>query len=268
MYVQIERVGAQEKFRFTFHLHAVIYLNGLHGTRLSMEEEKLTKALVLEKRTNQTICVSGEYESVEIDGCTGCFIYIMKEMDAVHVRHTSETTIFICKAQISSATYCNSVRITAYAENISVSKCQDLDLFLYVANPPVLSDGSFKIRLGPYNAAVKSVVPRGQNSWNTPICQTGATFSLIDPSDFLPFVIPFGEEPEGILSPLPPSYAKALAWREQIAEERRQLVLDFCKKVPSCADAIQERISAAFKEHLASSRHGDQLKQLQETEYL
>ena len=227
------------------------------------------RELVLENRNGVTVCVSSDQNgSVEIRGCTKCFIYLMRPMGAVHIRHSTECTVFVCQADVSSVSFCQNCSITAYVGKIEVSKCHDVDLYLYVGSPPVISEGSFKIRVGPYNAAVKSIVPSGLNLWNHPVVQSGATFTLVEPTDFLPLVVPFGEEPEGILASLPPSYRKALAWREQVAEERRQLVLEFCKKVPSFADSLQERISTAFKQHLASTRDGEQLRQLQTAEYL
>ena len=225
--------------------------------------------LVLENKSGLTVCVSSEtYKSVEITGCTKCFIYIMRPMGAVHVRHCTECTVFVCQTDVASVSFCQDCIITEYVGKIQISKSQSVDLYLFTGSPPIISEGSFKIRLAPYNAVVRSIVPSGLNLWNQPVLQSGATFSLLDPPDFLPLVVPFGDEPEGILAPLPPAYRKALAWREQVAEERRQLVLEFCRKVPSFAGSLQERISSAFKQHLASTRDGEQLKQLQSVEFL
>ena len=232
-----------------------------------MDED--TKQLILDGRNGITACISStKYENVEIKGCNKCFIYVMKAMEAVHIRHSTDCTVFICQASVTSVSFCNSVVVTAYTGKIEVSKSQEIDLYLYTSTAPIIREGSFKIRLAPYNAAVKSIVPTKANLWNRPNVQSGASYAILDPSDFLPMAVPFGEEPEGICAQLPLAYRKALAWREQVAEERRQLVLEFCKKVPCCAASIQERISSAFKQHLATTRNGEQLRQLQSAEYL
>ncbi|OHT01513.1 hypothetical protein TRFO_31601 [Tritrichomonas foetus] len=233
------------------------------------EEEPGVVGYAITGKDSTSVCVRNTDETaLEISNCTKSFIYIMKPMQTIIVKHCADTTIFILQSNLLTVDFCENLRITVYANNIQVSKSHDLNLYLYVTNQPIITEGSFKVQLAPYNAVVKGVSPEGPNYWNRPLLQAGASSSLLDPSEFFPFVIPFGEEPNGIVAKLPLSYKKALAWREKVAEERRQLVLAFCKKVPDFADSLQKQISEQFQKYLSESKSGEQLQQLRSVEYV
>ena len=220
-------------------------------------------------KDSTSICVcKTEEKALEISNCTKSFIYLMKPMETIIVKHCSDITIFIWQANLVTFDFCENIKVTSYSNNLQISKSHDLTLYLYVTNQPIITEGSFKIELAPYNGVVKGLSIEGTNYWNRPLLQAGASSSLLDPSEFLPFVVPFGEEPNGIAAKLPLSYKKALAWREKVAEERRQLVLEFFKKAPNYAANLQKQISDQFQKYLSESKSGEQLQQLRNVEYI
>lgn len=230
-------------------------------------ESVQSKTLGYKDRNSFTLCVTNtKATAIEFTNITNSYIYIMQPMDAVLIKHCTGTTFFICKSDVITVDFTGSSSITAYTSNIQITKSQDLTLYLYVSNQPVISEGSCRIQLAPYNAVAKCIIPQGANMWNRPLTQSGASSSLLDPNMFLPLVVPFGDQPDGILCDLPVSYKRAYLWREKVAEERRQLVLDFCNKAPKCADIIQQRIAEAFQKDLAETKRLDQMNQLQRAE--
>ena len=233
-----------------------------------IDDKEPTSSLFITGKDSTSVCICNtEACDLEISNCTKSYIYIMKPMQTIIVKHCVDVTIFVWKSNLFTLDFCENMRITAYVNNLQVSKCHDMVLYLYVTNQPIITEGSFKIQLAPYNGAVKGLTFEGQNYWNRPLLQAGASSSLLDPSEFLPFVLPFGEEPNGIAAKLPISYKKALAWREKVAEERRQLVLAFCKKSPELAASLQKQISDQFQKYLAESKSGEQLQQLKNIQY-
>lgn len=236
---------------------------------MSDQEKEFIAGLSITGKDSCSICVcQTEETSLEISNCTKSFIYVMKPMETIIIKHCTETTVFVFQANLISIDFCENLTMTSYTGNLQISKSHDLFLYLYVTNQPIISGGSFKVQLAPYNGVIKGLTIEGTNYWNRPLLQSGASSSLLDPTGFLPFVVPFGDEPNGIAAPLPQAYKKALAYREKIAEERRQLILEFFRKSPDAGSCLQKQISDQFQKYLSESKSGEQLQQLNNVEYI
>ncbi|KAH0789976.1 TBCC domain-containing protein 1 [Histomonas meleagridis] len=230
--------------------------------------EETPKALEIANVQSKTICVkSNSSNAIEIQNCKNSYIYIVKPIDTIIIKHCTDSLIFICSANIVTIDRSSQVKVTSYSQSIRVSKSHHINLYLYVNTQPIVSEGSYNIVIAPYNAASKFVLPTGKNFWNYPINESGASSSLMDPSDFCPLVVPFGDEPDGISTYLPRDFLKTLAKRERIAEERRKLVLEFCKRNPDYSELIQQKISESFDKYLTESKGKEQIIQLSAVEY-
>jgi hypothetical protein len=234
-----------------------------------LDELNEGETLVIENRKAATVCVSTDkYESIKIFNCSRSFIYVMQPVTSIEITRCKKSTIFISKSTSVTVSLSARVSITAFASSIAVVQSQSTVLFVYASTPPSISDNSRGIQLAPYNAIGSTISPTGPSWWNRPTIEIGSECSLLDPSEFLPLVLPFGDEPDGIAAPLPPSYARALAIRQRTASDRREVILEFCRKVPSCALKIQDRISDEFKRFLSASISGALIHQLDQLEYV
>lgn len=218
---------------------------------------------------SKSICVETiDSTTLEIDNCRDSFIYVMKHFDSVIIKHCSETTIFISQASKVTLDRSDDMSFIGFCKSLCVSKSHDINLNLYVNSKPLISEGSFNVTIGPYNAVVSCTKPNGRNFWNHPTIETNASFNLLEPDDFFPFVVPFYDNQNEINAAIPMKYREALAKREKIAENRRKLVLEFCKANPEFADKINEKISCKFNSYLEGSKCGKQINQLGSIEHL
>jgi hypothetical protein len=233
------------------------------------EERDSEQTCLIENRIGISIFVVNScYETVEILNCQQSFIYLIEPTSQVIVDNCRECTLFVRNAAILLVKQGSKLSITAAAGDVQVSETEESRFYLFTKDRPTILQGSRKILLAPYNALFVGSPLSGPNQWSHPVVQTGCDFSLLDPGQFIPLLVPIGKEPTGIGASLPSNYRRALALRAKIAEERRQIVLRFCQQSPNAAELIQKRISEAFREHLRNSKQGEQLHQLSDAIYL
>ena len=188
-------------------------------------------------------------------------------MNEIIISNCKLCTFFIHYSKDLKVLFSQKLKISSYIKELLISNVEDSLFSLFINSQPKLTNNSIKILFSPYNIIYKTDPPIGLNFWDKPNIEEGCNYSLLEPSEFFPFVIPFGEEPEGLISPLPSSYSKALQWRERLLEERHQLILKFCKKAPAYANNIQEKISEVFKNNILNTEKGLQIQQLNEIIY-
>jgi hypothetical protein len=234
---------------------------------MAASEEEEGGAVAVENRIGQSVCVSAELTAaLMVTRCSGCFVYCMKPVAEVVIRGCKATTVFVARSQSVALAECTECAVTCAADQIRIVDCAAVRLFSYTPVGPELirSQG---VVLAPYNAAVASPPPSGANAWSQPRASDSA-FSLLDPAEFAPLVVPFGEIPAGIAAPLPASYRRALGLREQTAERRRQLLMEFFRKAPAHAEMMQAQVAAQFREFLARSDAGRQIQALDQLAFV
>ena len=230
------------------------------------------ETLEIKEKIDKTICVKdAEVNEIEISKLEKCFVYVLKEIPKIKIENCSETTIFIAKTNEVTIENSKSLDIICFTETLEAVSTKETKIFTFATKEVFIKKESSVI-LAPYNCCVyakESIIPSGINVWDKPRVEEGSSFALMEPSEFNSFVVPFGDEPKGILAPLPAAYSRALQWRERVVEERRQLVMEFCKRAPSYAKEIQDKISNAFKKQvLDDEEEGRQVRQLSSAIYL
>ena len=245
-----------------------IFLN-VHFTkkiRKIMQEK-----LLLDDKRDESFCIKDTEKNIAvISNSVDCFFYFLKEFQTIEINNVNNSTVFIAKSAEIRVSNCEGLKLTCYSEKIDISKAIQSTFYLYISNNAFIH-GQSNVTIAPYNACFNSdvLVPNGDNLWEKPNVEEGSIFAIMEPTEFIPFVIPYGEEPKGILAPLPSSYTRSLQWREKVAEERRQLILQFCKRAPSYAKELQEKIYSAFRERvLEDKEEGRQMKQLSKTVFM
>ena len=132
------------------------------------------------------------------------------------------------------------MNITYLTENIEMNETINSNIYLFGTGSVYIQNNS-QVTMAPYNGCYCSsdcIIPNGENRWNKPEISKDSKYIIMEPSNFEPFVVPYGDEPKGILAPLPSSYTKALKQREAVAEERRQLVLQLLLSILSARTSI------------------------------
>lgn len=223
----------------------------------------MSNCLVISDRENVSVSVQDDKsENIDIKNCTSCYIYILRETNQINLTNLAETTVFILKTKKVLVNDCCQIKCTANCDDIIISSTRNSDVYLFTTNLPQIKNKSLKIRVAPYNAAYNQPPINGTNNWDKYELDDDSSASILDASEFFTFVIPFGEEPRGISVDLPINYSRSLMWRERIAEERRKLVLEFCKRFPSHSTAIQHKIMDKFNRNVLEKEKGNQISQL------
>jgi hypothetical protein len=242
------------------------------GIEEEEEEERVAEGgdpppLSIANRHVTTICVSKHSSRpVNVSNCSNSFVYVLTSVERVSISECQGCTLFVAESQTVIVSMCSDLSVTAVASSVEVSQSDAIRLFLHTKRSPIIGQNATRVVVAPFNAVFAGRIPEFASAWNHPRAERGSSCSIMDPADFVPFVIPFGPQPQGIAAPMPPSYQRALADREQVAEKRRQTLLDFCRRVPGCADQMQSRIATEFRSYLAQLKAGQQLSTLSRTE--
>lgn len=220
----------------------------------------------IQEKKDTTICIKDSFASdMTIGNSKGCCFYVLEQIYKITLQNLNDCIIFVSKSTILEVVNSTNLKVTAFTDRLKISNSQKSTFYLFTLCPVELVNKSTDIKLAPYNAAQKSFeIPEGDNIWDKYEIDNNCSVSLLPPSEFTTFVVPFGSEPSGIPCQLPISYSQALLQRERVAEERRKLILEFCQRAPAYASAIQERITSSFKDVQACNK---QLRQLSNIEY-
>jgi len=225
--------------------------------------------LEIDKRSSLTICVSEtNKQKIRATKCSNAFIYVLNRVQLVEIEECDDCAIFLCYSGEILMKNSRRSKISAYCGKISIRGCKNINLSLFSQTKPLISDHSSSVTISPFDAIFKGIVPEGKNFWDSPDITEDSAFQILPPEEFIPFVVPFGDEPDGICSPLPKDYLNALKTRQIAAEERKQIVLHFQQKHPVYSQRIQKKISSAFAESLNNSISGKQIQNLGNIMYL
>lgn len=218
--------------------------------------------LNIQEKNDATICIKvATASAITIGNSKRCFFYILQQMNKVTLQNLTECTVFISQSTNLEVINSGGVKVTAFIDNLKIRNSQRSTFYLFTLNPVVVTKKSVDIKLAPYNAAQNSfAIPSGNNLWDKYEMDNDCRVSLLPASEFTTFVLPFGSEPSGIPVQLPTNYSQALLERERVAEERRKLILEFCKIAPAYSSAMHERITNTYKEVVQSNNQ--QLQQL------
>lgn len=203
----------------------------------------------LQEQSDANICIKDtQAKDITIGNCKNCSIYILKEIVNISFTDITDCIVFISKCNKMNVINSTQSKFTTFSSQLQIENSKDSTFFLFTLNPTIIKNKSTGIAVGPYNAAHKSfTIPNGNNLWDKYNVEQGSQAYILDPHDFEPFAIPFGEEPNGIVSTIPPTYSQALAQREKVSEERRKLAMEFCQRAPAYASQFRERIAEAFR---------------------
>ena len=230
-----------------------------------------SETLCIQDKTDESFCIhQTSCTKISLANLVDCFVYCLKEFDSIEINSLKNCTIFIAKSSNVIVNNGSNIKLTCFSNEITISHTNQSTFYMFVLEKCLIQNQSDVI-IAPYNACFNSgnLVPVGENLWDKPIIEEGSTHKILEPTDFIPLVIPYGDEPQGILAPIPSSYTRSLQWREKVAEERRQLILQFCQRAPSYAKELQDKISASFKSRVLDDKEeGRQLRQLARTIYM
>jgi len=209
-------------------------------------------------------------KDVFITTCEESYIYLNANVKQVSIVNCREVTIFIgAVRKIASIDKCELCSIVLCSNMVRVGNSVDCTLHTYSPFPPVLYGDNRGLTLGPYSACyprlasiVESAnIPRSStnqkvlHSWATPIQMNteGLSYSLLQPKDFFPIVLPNSLSPQNPNPAFTPEeFVNAIAIREDYFRSIQAMIAN------SNLTEEQERrlhlaIQGHFREWLSSS---------------
>eukprot|EP01135_Chromosphaera_perkinsii_P011265 Nk52_evm46s2367 gene=Nk52_evmTU46s2367 len=258
------------------------------------EMDELTLALKpynINRISKRTIALGEEMSgrNIRIFRCHKDYIYILSAVKSVNVYGCRNSTIVIGSAS-ASVTVSHSQRTTVIccSRTISVTNSEHCQIFALVNTRPVIPSFCNKeVKIGPLNAFYPTlgkhlkdaaIYPK-LNYWDDPIVElsiTGnnngnmnpstATSTLLPPSDYYNFVVPFSVEGETNTIPceVPEKYQNEI-------ERKASVVVNFRRKFRNCDMSNEQKlmfqgaIETRFQEWL---REQGLLRQIHDLVYL
>ncbi|XP_039612227.1 TBCC domain-containing protein 1 isoform X1 [Polypterus senegalus] len=205
-----------------------------------------SRVVIISQVYKQTLAKDSEKligASVKLHRCNESFIYLLSPMRSVIIEKCWNSTIVLGPVQTTvHVQNCQDVKVVCVTGKISVCASSFCTFHVLTPTRPLLLAGNEALTLAPYHTHYPAledhmaiiglaVVP---NVWDQPLClgadgienPSTPVYSLLSPSDFYEFVVPFEMEGDTSEIPggLPPLYQKALIDRKQKVHTWQKMV--------------------------------------------
>lgn len=217
-------------------------------------------------KNRSAVVESREFDEIHISDCHHSQIYILRHAKTIVVENTDTSLIFVAGSGNVVFRACKDLKISMVCDKVRMETCKKCFVNVLTPNPPEVLENSNEITLGPFNGTEALEGFEGPGLWDKPTVGIGSTTKIMEPTDFTPLVVPFGEETDGIKGALPAEFRRILAWRERVGEERRQLVLALCKRFPEAREEVETRIARSFADYMKESGNEEAIGQLSRIE--
>ncbi|NXT73170.1 TBCC1 protein, partial [Zapornia atra] len=168
---------------------------------------------------------------VRIHRCNESFVYLLSPLRSVTIEKCQNSTFVLGPVQASVHVHsCDNVRVIVVCHRLSLAATAGSAFYILTPTQPLILSGNRAISFAPFHTHYPMLedhmaqvgLATLPNHWDSPmlVCKESSdtgVFSLLPPSDFYPFVIPFEMEGDTTETPggLPSAYQKALSQRQQ-----------------------------------------------------
>ncbi|NXF84788.1 TBCC1 protein, partial [Eubucco bourcierii] len=168
---------------------------------------------------------------VRIHRCNESFVYLLSPLRSVTIEKCRNSTFVLGPVQASVHVHsCDTIRVIVICHRLSLSATTGCTFHLLTPTQPLILPGNQAVSFAPFHTHYPTLedhmaqvgLATLPNRWDDPmlVCRESgdrSVFSLMPPSDFYTFVIPFEMEGDTTETPggLPQAYQKALSQREQ-----------------------------------------------------
>jgi hypothetical protein len=159
-------------------------------------------------------------------------IYLTTWLDSILINKCTSSTIFTGPVRNTvKMTGCKNITLVTMARRIIIQECLDCTLIVFTPTRPVLSISCHNIIFAPFNTNYSGIEDdmlqaglrkESSNQWNNPIMMSSTSrqvFSLLHPSKFDTFCLPFSSYLAIPFIPLPMEYDMALRGKQQLVQE-------------------------------------------------
>ncbi|KAG9390976.1 Tubulin binding cofactor C [Carpediemonas membranifera] len=225
---------------------------------------------VISGQLKSTVVQSAEGDLVITD-CTKSTIYILSPVRTARISGCSECTIVIgAVSGVAIVQECTRMTIIAATTAIHLLASTDSTAHLICKTRPAVLQGCRNVVFGPYNTVFDSLdadltaagLSACVNQWDRPVVIGADAWSLQDPGDFYPFVVPFNND-RGMINPasLPEPYASALRQRiEAVSTIHRMVRSDELSR--DARAELNAAIQRLFKMWLGATGNARQVTEL------
>uniref|UniRef100_H2ZPA7 TBCC domain-containing protein 1 n=1 Tax=Ciona savignyi TaxID=51511 RepID=H2ZPA7_CIOSA len=259
------------------------------------------KVVFFTQCSNQTIArqtetLNGNY--VKIHRCHKAYFYLLSPLKCVSIEKCTGSTFTLgpvatCVRIVS----CQNIVVVAPCRSIMITGSENITIYLTTPTNPiiscdnVLSRASPPVTFAPYNtfypdlerhlADVGLTISPQTDKWNSPICvgnlnnlalnasRTNSFFTIMSPSDFYLFAIPFKFPPPTDSHPpttevpggLPAEYSQAVKSKQRAIERWKRALKD-SSMTKDERHSFQLLVEEKFKEWLSETGNQQQLDDL------
>jgi len=191
-------------------------------------------------------------------------IYLVTYLDSITINKSSSSTIFTGPVKNTvRISGCRNLTVVTLAKRIIIQECLDCIFFIFTPNRPVMSSTCHNITLAPFNTnylgleqdMIKvNLNKESHNEWNNPVLMTTTTrniFSVVQPSDFYSFCLPFSSYLSGSFLPLPTEYMESNNEKENVVTDWEKVKVE--ATLSSQEEALLESlVKKEYNEYLES----------------
>jgi len=222
-----------------------------------------------------------------------CYVYILACLAEITIEECYDSVIVAGVARAVTLENCARCTIISITKSLKIQGCTDSIVHMCTNTRPVLTMGNANLTLAPYNSFYSQLEAHIQqvglktgitdNLWNSPMdfSRTRSTttlmankinaalleekqarpYSLMDPDEFTPFVVPFQLPGNTKANPveLPAEYAQALVRKARKINSIKASI----ESVPEASkDELRRSIEEKFREWLVQSGNIEQVNDL------
>jgi len=168
-------------------------------------------------------------------------IYLTTWLDSILINKCTSSTIFTGPVRNTvKMTGCKNITMVTMARRIIMQECLDCTLIVFTPTRPVLSISCHNIIFAPFNTNYSGIEDdmiqaglskESSNQWNSPVMMSSTTrqvFSILHPTKFDTFCLPFSSYLATTFIPLPMEYDMAVRGKQQLVKEWEVKKLEAC----------------------------------------